>query len=463
MSNKTIADHLSGVKASRESALKRMNDIVQKTVDEGRSMNDAEQAEFDACEVEVKNLEGDIARYSRLQSSQAESAKSVQDLANDNAKRPANSAGVPIANVKKNEKLEPGIGFARLARVKAISFVEHVDPAQVAKHLYPDDSRLNLALGQKAAVPAANTGSPTWAGDLILDRGAYFGDFVEYLRSQSVVGKISDRLRNLPFDTPVLVQGTGGRGRWTQEGHAKPLTKWSYTKTKLSPLKVTAVAAATKEMLSRSSAAAETLIRDELTRSTLAEIDGTFVSASAAVTDESPAGIRNGVSALTLNGDGTVAGVRCDIAQFLKELVGDNLSVAGAFWVMPETVAIDLSMATNEVGVSAFPGMTPTGGTLAGLPAFASQYVAPNVVMLIKGDEIFLGDEGGVEVKVSDQASLIMDDAPDNNSTEPTGTSVVSMWQTNSVAFLVERFINWQKRRASAVVWATVNWDACGS
>jgi len=40
---------------------------------------------------------------------------------------------------------------------------------------------------------------------------------------------------------------------------------------------------------------------------------------------------------------------------------------------------------------------------------------------------------------------------------------LVSMWQTNSVAFLVERFVNWQKRRASAVVWANVNWDACAS
>jgi hypothetical protein len=50
------------------------------------------------------------------------------------------------------------------------------------------------------------------------------------------------------------------------------------------------------------------------------------------------------------------------------------------------------------------------------------------------------------------------------DSTTPTGSnSMVSMWQTNSVAFLVERFVNWQKRRASAVVWANVNWNACAS
>ena len=131
---------------------------------------------------------------------------------------------------------------------------------------------------------------------------------------------------------------------------------------------------------------------------------------------------------------------------------------------MPELVAIDLSLATNEVGTPAFPGITPTGGTLAGLPVFTSQTVATNVVMLVTGDEIFLGDEGGIEVRISDQASLEMDNAPTQSSIgTPTATTTVSMFQTNSVAFLVERYLNWQLRRAGAVVWATVNWDPCAS
>lgn len=149
----------------------------------------------------------------------------------------------------------------------------------------------------------------------------------------------------------------------------------------------------------------------------------------------------------------------------LKELVGDNLSVAGAFWVMPETVAIDLASAVNAMGAPAFPGVTPTGGTFMGLPVFTSQYIPTDssgaVVMLIKGDEIFLGDEGGIQVSMSDQASLVMDDSPTMNSTTPTAAQVVSMFQTNSVAFLVERFINFAKRRPQAVVWANANWNPC--
>lgn len=456
---KTFAEQVAGLKATRQEKDAEMRAVAQKSVDEGRSMDTAESEQFDTLDSEIKRLDADISRLSVLADRDKASAKGIDT--EEKTERPASGGAdrLPL-QMKNTEKLEAGMGFARVARVKAIAHVEHIDPAQIAKSIYPNDEKLIQSL-TKAAVPAANTANATWAGNLILDGGAYFADFVEYLRARTVVGQVSSRLRRLPFDTPVLVQGSAGAAKWVGEGVAKPLTQWTYTKTKLEPLKVAAIAAATKEMLMRASTAADALIRDELARSVEAAIDGTFVGTAAAVAGTSPAGIRNGVTATTLTGDGTVEGIRCDVATMLKALVGNNLSVSGAFWVMPETVAIDLSMATNLAGAPAFPGVTPTGGTFAGLPVFTSQYVAANVVMLIKGDEIFLGDEGGIQVSMSDQASLVMDDAPAMNSTTPTAATVVSLWQTNSVGFLVERFINFTKRRPQAVVWATVNWDAC--
>jgi HK97 family phage major capsid protein len=270
-------------------------------------------------------------------------------------------------------------------------------------------------------------------------------------------------LRRLPFDTPVLVQGSGGSAAWVKEGAAKPMTQWTYTRTKRAPLKVAAIAAATQETLMRASAAADVLIRDELAQAIGARIDTTFISDDAAVADQSPAGLLNGTAALTLSGGATVANIRSDIQKFLTTMSEDNQSVAGCFWVMPETVAIALSLVANEVGAPAFLGIGPTGGTLQGLPAFTSQYVPTlsdgPVVALIKGSDIFLGDEGGIQVSVSDQASLSMSDAPTGNSKTPTATSVVSLWETNSVGFRVERFLNWAKRRDSAVAWGTVGWS----
>lgn len=470
MAGKTITEQIADLKATREAKQKEMGEIAQKSIDEGRSMDTAEAEQFDTAETEVKQLDDDIARLSRLESVMKASAKPVDAEAKAKADAPANGSGARVAvNVKNTEKLEPGIAFARMARVKALAFTGQAgmrDEVQIAKHLYPDDDKLIGAI-QKAAVPAASTLSTTWAGNLITDGGAAFADFVEYLGPRTLYGQISGRFRQLPFDTPVLVQGSGGSASWVKEGAAKPLTQWTYTRAKLVPLKVAAIAAATKETLMRASVAADAFLRDELARAVGARVDGTLVSDDAAVTDESPAGLLNGTVALTLTGDGSIAGIRCDIATFLKALVGNNLTVAGAFWVMSETTAIDLSLATNEVGAPAFPGVTPTGGTLAGLPVFTSQYVptdsAGPVVALIRGEEIFLGDEGGIQVSMSDQASLNMDSAPTQNSVNPTASTSVSMWQTNSVAFLVERFLNWQKRRSSAVVWANVNWDACAS
>jgi len=119
----------------------------------------------------------------------------------------------------------------------------------------------------------------------------------------------------------------------------------------------------------------------------------------------------------------------------------------------------------NPLGQNAFPGIGFEGGTFMGLPAFVTSYAdtdsVGSAVALIKADEIFLGDEGGIQVSMSDQASLVMDTAPSMNSTTPTAAQMVSLWQTNSVAFLVERFMNWQRRRSQAVAWGRVGWTAC--
>jgi capsid protein len=456
------------LQATRKAKSDRMKEIQNKASEQSRTLDAGEQEEFDTIKGELATIDKNVGNLRDLEAMDAAdlaTATPVDDK--DQRNRTVSTTRNPV-EVKNTQKLEPGIAFARLARVKALAFTGQAgsrDEKEIAKQMYPGDDRLVLAI-EKAAVPAASTLSTTWAGNLINEGGAAFADFVEFLQARSLYGQVSDRFRRLPFDAPVLVQGSGGTAQWVKEGDAKPLTQWTYTRAKLSPLKVAAIAAATKETLMRASVAADTFLRDELARAVGRRIDGSLISDDAAVADESPAGLLNGTAAITLTGDGTTAGVRCDIAQFLKALVGDSLTVAGAFWVMPETVAIDLSLATNEVGAPAFPGITPTGGTLAGLPVFTSQYV-PNetagpVVALIKGDEIFLGDEGGIQVSVSDQATLQMDSDPTQRSIgTPVATAGVSMWQTNSVAFLVERFVNWQKRRPGAVVWAHVNWDAC--
>lgn len=442
-----------------------MDELIAKSGEEGTTFDAEQKEEYGTLKVEAEELEIHLGLLRDKQKREAAAAKAVTDDPRG-AKSLEVKEGIQV-RAKNTEKLEPGIAFARVARVKALAHIEHMDPTQIAKSLYPNDDRLIATLTQKAAVDAANTLNAGWAANLITDGGTPFADFVEYLRPRTLLGQISDRLRRLPFDTPVLIQASTGSGKWVKEGIAKPLTEWSYTKTNMKPLKVAAIAAATKEMLMRGSVAVDALIRDELARAVGATIDTTFIDPdAAAVADESPASILNGVAPTTLSAGTDYEAVRCDIATLMNAFIASNNTLQGAFWLMPETLAVQLSQMVNPLGQPAFPGITYQGGTLGGIPVFTSSYVGTDsngsVLALVKGDEIFLGDEGGIQVSMSDQASLVMDSAPTMNSAgTPVPAQVVSMWQTNSVAFLVERFINWQRRRFVSVAWGYVNYSAC--
>lgn len=468
----TLAEQIAKLVATRKEKSAHLNDISQKSMDEERSMNDAEAEEFDTVENEIKRLDDDLARLRRLQNLQdddqtddVKSAKPADGDAKKKSDQPFDGQRLSNQHVRNTEKLEPGVAFARFARCKLISQMDRAPIDSVAKTLYPGDS--NLVTTVKAAVEAASTLDDAWAGNLI-NEGSSFADFVEYLRPRTIVGQVQDRLRRLPFDTPVLVQNSGGTAAWVKEGDAKPVTKWGYSRIKMAPLTVAAITAVTKQQLKRASLSADMLFRDELARAVGATIDSTFADpAVAAVTDESPGSIFNGVAAATGSGGGDVVAARCDIATLLNTFSDSNLQFDGLFWVMSGRNAIALSQMTNEIGNLAYPTVTPVGGTLAGYPVFVSNYAptdsSGSFIALVKGSEIYYADDGGIDAAMSDQASLVMDSAPSMNSTTPTPAEMVSMFQTNSVAIRVERFLNWQRRRAESVAWMSVDWDACAS
>jgi hypothetical protein len=128
---------------------------------------------------------------------------------------------------------------------------------------------------------------------------------------------------------------------------------------------------------------------------------------------------------------------------------------------MGSAVALRASMLQKPLGQgSEFPGLTMRGGEFMGFPAIVSNYVPAETVVFLNTSDVYFGDEGGFEVKMSGEASLEMLDNPVGDSVAPTGAaSMVSMFQTNSTAFLAERHLNWMKRRAYAVQLLTqVKW-----
>jgi hypothetical protein len=105
--------------------------------------------------------------------------------------------------------------------------------------------------------------------------------------------------------------------------------------------------------------------------------------------------------------------------------------------------------------------MTKKARLLNGLPEIVSEYVptatAGSIVALVNASDIYLGDEGGIDLSMSTEASLQMDSDPANPTID--STVLVSLWQRNLVGFRSERTMSWARRRTSAVAYLTgVNW-----
>jgi len=267
----------------------------------------------------------------------------------------------------------------------------------------------------------------------------------------------------VPFYAPVGIQTGAGAGYWVGEGKAKPLTSFDYDKTSLPPLTAANILVLTKKLFKYSGVNADVHIRDQLSQALIGRIDTDFIDpAKAASAGVSPASITNGLSAPNSAGN-TADDVRTDIATLMAAL---SKPIRNLVFITDTTTSIALSLMTNGLGQAEFPCVTMAGGTLMpGVPLVVSDYVpsvtAGSLLIAVKASELLVADEGGFSIDLSEDATLQMLDNPDGSSVATVaGTApFVSMFQTNGVAFRVERDINWSAARSGAVALVdTVNY-----
>lgn len=445
----------------------RMRDLMSTAAAAGVVLNEADSAEYDAAKQEHQELGKHIERLGALEATNRAAALP----ANGSSARAAAESRAPVEGrspIFVHQRLDPGIEFTRMVMCKLVAFQNQfsISPLAVAKARYPDNQRVHQYL-EKAAIPAGTTTDANWAAALV-DQTNLTQEFLAWLRPQTIIGKFGTNgipsLTSAPFNVGIIGQTSGGMGYWVGEGKAKPVTKFSFDRQSLALSKVAAIAVITDELARASSPSAEGLVRDALRDVLVERLDIDFVDpAKAAVTNVSPASITNGVTALVSTAGTTADSIRADLALLLQSFVASNQNVQNLVLILPNTLALTLSLLTNAMGVPEFPSMTLNGGTLVGIPAIASQYAhttaAGDMVIAVNAKAIGLADDGAVTVEASREASLEMTDAPTGDAVTPTGTQLVSMWQTNSLALKAERFINWKKLRTGAVVYMShVDW-----
>ncbi|HEJ6909081.1 TPA: phage major capsid protein [Serratia marcescens] len=439
-----IAEQIKSFENKRAALAASLNDVMSKAADEGRTLDSEETEQYDNVSAEIKSVDSHLGRLRDMEANMAATAKPVTKAASGEVTTV--TTGAP-AIIRVEQKLEKGIAFARFAKALAAANGSRSEALEIARKQYPDDAKLHHVL--KAAVGAGTTTDPTWAGALV-EYQDYAQDFVEFLRPQTIIGRFGQgsipALRNVPFNIRIPAQTSGGSANWVGQGKAKPLTKFDFASITFSFAKVAAIAVLTDELIRFSNPAADALVRNALAEAVVARLDTDFIIPSKAeVPGVSPASITNGITAIPSTGIPDD-----DAAAAFGVFVAANLQPNGAVWLMSSTTALALSMRKNALGQKEYPEVTLLGGTFQGLPVIVSQYVG-NQLVLVNAPDIYLADDGGVAVDMSREASLEMATDPTGDSTTPTGTELVSMFQTNSVAIRAERWINWKRRRTAAV------------
>jgi HK97 family phage major capsid protein len=467
----TYAEQIGAFETKRASLIAANETIMTKAAEDGATLDASQKEEFDGNQTDITEIDDHLKRLKAMEA--ASKAKAVP-VAGATTEEAGTSRGGERIQVKRAEKLEPGIAFARLVKSLGAAKGDMGRAVLIAKDRYGEDSdavgtlksiyerggdRLEFAgmeAVHKAAVTAGSAISGNWAADLVLTEGGAFADFAEYLRPETILGKLQG-LRKVPFDTALGISTSAGSGYWVGEGQPKPLTSFNFDKTNLTPLKCANIVVLTEELLRRASYSAETEVRTEMKNALVALIDTAFIDpANAGTANVKPASVTNGAPHSAASGTGDADDLRADLRSLINEFIVANSQGGPIVLVMRATDALAAGMMVNALGQPEFPRISMNGGELfPGLSVITSQTVPAGVVAALQPNDIYLGDDDGFMVDVSREASLQMLDNPTNASSDGTPTSMVSLWQTNSVGFRCERIINWKKRRTTAVAYLT--------
>ncbi len=454
---KTIAEQITSFEAKRATSADRMTAIMSKSADEGRTLDEMETEEYDSLETEVRAVDAHIVRLKAHEAATISKATPItKAVAADPGAASAARGGHQVITVTSNA--EKGIAFTRYVKALAMArgnLTGALAMAEANKHWQETTPQVINVL--KAAVAGGDTTSSGWASQLVYNQNMA-GEFIELLRPLTIVGKMTG-LTKVPFNVRMSGQDSGSTAYWVGQGKPVPVSKANFLEVTLGIAKAAGLIVLTEELVRSSDPSAELLMRNDLTKTIATFQDVQFVDPNViAVANVSPASITSGVTAVTPTGT-TAAHLRADVQTLFGTYIENNMDPSGAVWIMDPTMALAISLMRTALDQPEFPGLTMMGGTFFGLPVIVSNSAnipgspgSGHMIILANAPDILLADDGQVTIDASREASIEMLDNPTNSAAAGTATTMVSMFQTNSVAIRAVRFMNWKKRRSTAVV-----------
>lgn len=459
-SMKTYKEQIAALEATRAAKAARMAEIQQKASEGGRTKDVAEKEEFDTLSQDIGQLDSELKDLRDLEKLNIAQAESALETRGAPAAGTAGTVSPRITVVQ--TKLEPGIRFARmamaLARAKAFQREgRFVSPDQVYRSEKRwMDTAPDVELALKTAVNANDSTTSAGASEWAYAQNVA-SEFIEYLRPRTLIGRIQG-WRNVPFNVRIGGMDGGATGYWVGQGLAIPASRQTSTSVSLGITKVAGLSVITKELAMLSTPSAELMVRNDLARTVQQKMDTSLIDPnSGGVANVTPASLTYGATARQASGT-DYAAFKADWKAMTTNFYANNISMEGAVIIMKEELAEALALMVTSLGNPQFPGLSPTGGTLMGRPVFVTQVAdtsgSPdfdNMLILLQPSEVFLADDGVATVEASDQVSVEMvDSSSQKSSATAAGASLVSMFQTESIAIKGVRHVNWTKARAQA-------------
>lgn len=455
MPKKTLAETIAAFEATRAAKAATRDDIMEKSAESSETLSPEQTEEYDALVEEIKAIDEHLARLRDLEESNKSKAAPVKGGTEEDATQSRTAGKDPVRVSVRQQDVLPAMGFTRYVIAVGRAQGNLMQALEIAKANERWNAETPDVVGAlKTAVAGGTTTDSTWAGPLV-NYQILTSQFAEFLRPLTIIGRIPG-LTRVPFKVRVPRMTGGATVNWVGEGKVKPLTSLAFDSITLDFAKIAGIIPLTEELIRASNPSAELIVRNELADAVVQFMDSQFVDPTKAANDVSPASITNGVTALTPTGT-TGATLMNDLGRLMQQFLTNNLSLASAVFITTQVVAMRIGLIQNSFGQPMFPGINANGGTLMGIPVVVSENIPSTTgsptegwpIILAAAREILLADDGQVNIDASREATLQMETAPDS---PPTAATVMtSLWQHNMVAIKAERFINWVKRRSTAV------------
>ena len=323
------------------------------------------------------------------------------------------------------------LAFARYSMVLAQGAGDLLQFVELGKQpLYRDWPGMERIF--RSAVISGTTLDPTWASPLA-DYRQMDAAFKESLRSDSLFDAAFPFSVQLPLRTRIAVTTGGLAASGVSEGATKPVRSMSYSTEFFDALRIAVFIVFTDAILRFGHTAGIALL-DREQRNCVAEgTNAEFIN--------------------FLANDSTASPSSGDILEDLRVLLA-IISVIGRgrfFAACSPLVATQLATLPGVGGEQRFPGFTPAGGVIAGVtftPCAVPEDSSGSTLIVFDATHLALGADV-LTVAASQQASINPDNEPSAGA-----SNAVSMFQSNSVAWRMERLVGWSKlfATASAVV-----------